>query len=200
MNEKLIIEAIALSKLHNLEYSISDDCIMFSKKAEEEKEVLFTNSIGEEFTKDITVYWYGKESYNIREININEFDEEDYDSAGSTSEIYITKETAYQKSIEYAHSKGEKIVYIDRGGINGYKPCNCPIWDWKAFYYKLAPKTEYRAWTMEDEGRKDLRDEWIKSKHGVDELKVAVMSDSFLQMLYNDYEHTNGTPIGKKIN
>jgi len=160
--------------------------------------VLFTNSIGEEFTKTTPAWWYHKEFYSVSEISINKLPDDDtiYSDGEVLSELYLSEETAYQKSIEYAHSQGERITYGYEGKQHDHVGTSF-LWD--KFKYKVAPKPKYRPWTMEDEEVDSLLMVKVRTKDYKERYLITCLSNEELEELFNDSEHMNGALIGKKI-
>ena len=174
----------------------------------EEKEVLFTNSIGEEF-KDVNEQLYPVWHYSLKDYSVQEatmYDIEFYngiDSNGNVvfSEIYLTKETAYQKSIEYAKSQGESILYDSKSfGRGTVGKASGFYFDWEECYYSLAPRPEYRAWTMEDDEVDGLLLVKVRTKDYKEKCIITYINNEELEELFNGWNHMDGTPIGKKIN
>jgi hypothetical protein len=183
-----------------------EDCKVWT--VSEPKKILFTNSIDEEF-KNIyeqmyTVWYYSLKDYSIQEAtmyDIEFYDGKDPNGNAVFSEIYLTEETAYQKSIEYAHSKGEKIL-CRRLNFTGdkYTTMPSPLWNWSECHYKLAPKPKYRAFTMEDDEVDGLLMVKIKSKENKARGVITNINNYHLRDLFQYWDHMDGTPIGKKIN
>ena len=76
-----------------------------------EPKPLFTNSLGQNFFKRDTVWFFQKNEYTIFSASINKIEEAVYSACEDTSEIYSTKADAYRQMIMYAAEQGKPIEY-----------------------------------------------------------------------------------------
>jgi len=104
------------------------------------KKPLFTNSLGEEFFKGDVAYWFVKKDYELNSASMDRLGC-DYIGNKSLSEIYKTKETAYRKSVEYAHEQGERIEYAREGCEFMY--LEEPVWNWRRCHYRIKQEPDW---------------------------------------------------------
>ncbi len=106
---------------------------------EEEKKPLFINSLGEEFFKEDDAWWFCKEDYSLGHGDVC------YGNCilpANYSEVYKTKETAYRKSVEYAHKQGERIELLN--DKKQFVHIQEPSWYWdNGYHYRIQQEPDW---------------------------------------------------------
>ncbi len=169
----------------------------------EEEKVLFTNSIEEEFKEGGKCWYFLKDHDNKLwpkyPVVCSVFDRSiNCKGDNYASEIYLTEETAYRKSVEYAFGQGEELLGKNTSLFGcDYSPIKCPIWDWDNYHYKLAPKPEHKPYTMEDD-LTHLKGKWVTSKEGKAEMMITYLDQSVLNDLFSNWL-IDGEVVGKRV-
>ena len=162
-------------------------------------DIIFVNSEDEGFVKGDMVWWFCKYDFSIYSVNINNVLEDECASDDYNSEIYKSEETAYQKCVEYAHSRGESIEFAHKNNTQEYYiNAITPTWDWYVLNYRIKPATNYRPFRLEE--AEDYLGLKVKRKEGNNRKLVDnVDNQDELDSYFEYYTKLDGTVVGKEI-
>ena len=130
---KTTIEQI--KKLPGIVEVQSHGCVIVSifEQPEAKPEKIFVNSENEGFAKGDMCHYFDKRDYSLHNGELTSYRGVRGDD--TFSESYKSEETAYQKSVEYAHEQGETIENDIKDG--NFNVVHHPIWNWTTCHYRI---------------------------------------------------------------